>query len=475
MSNQFESSRDVPTAMLCDRLDQLADAVTKGAQGHSELSMRVPAEVDRDADLVIAEAARRLREREQAGVPDGGSSRRAYRLEQIARNAFLRLNWHQADSGSLWDVPTIIHHLEGDLKAMGCEQLERPWTAPTAPASSEQADVPACIWPDCGHDTNQSNPSPGCNGIGCPSRARDLVARLITAARAFILEKKVYWEDVETLIDLRHLLKSIEAATTAPAGDAQPQALPIETAPRDGTLVRLLVRFDEHAIDDGEGPFWTIGHNSSELNDCDEWQFAGWCWTHDHFTAGAGTPVGWLPFHAVSAFDAWDAYLGLRPATADLVHRFADALADKLAAAERKYGYRDDWLRPDWMDECRQHLREHLAKGDPRDVAAYCAFLWHHGESTAPAGNAIKAPEQIPWDDSVRSILSKPNFTLIHLANLLRKDGYEVAHRSEDEQAVCLHWMLNLYLKHGADWGAAAMAEIERISSSVKSEESRHD
>ena len=22
-------------------------------------------------------------------------------------------------------------------------------------------------------------------------------------------------------------------------------------------------------------------------------------------------------------------------------------------------------------------------KGDPRDVAAYCAFLWHHGQSTA--------------------------------------------------------------------------------------------
>jgi hypothetical protein len=25
----------------------------------------------------------------------------------------------------------------------------------------------------------------------------------------------------------------------------------------------------------------------------------------------------------------------------------------------------------------------HIEKGDPRDVAAYCAFLWHHNESTA--------------------------------------------------------------------------------------------
>lgn len=74
---------------------------------------------------------------------------------------------------------------------------------------------------------------------------------------------------------------------------------------------------------------------------------------------------------------------GLHPATADLVRRFAAALAEKLAAAEKKYGYSDGWADPAWMDECRQKLMEHIAKGDPRDVAAYCAFLWHHGESTA--------------------------------------------------------------------------------------------
>ena len=76
---------------------------------------------------------------------------------------------------------------------------------------------------------------------------------------------------------------------------------------------------------------------------------------------------------------------GLHPATADLVTRFANALAQKLSLAEKKYGYSDGWLSPDWMDECRTKLQEHIAKGDPRDVAAYCAFLWHHGESTVPA------------------------------------------------------------------------------------------
>ncbi|OIQ64934.1 hypothetical protein GALL_535120 [mine drainage metagenome] len=72
----------------------------------------------------------------------------------------------------------------------------------------------------------------------------------------------------------------------------------------------------------------------------------------------------------------------MHPRTADLVLRFSSALAKKLGAAQRKYGYGDGWAENDWMDECREQLLEHVRKGDPRDVAAYCAFLWHHGERT---------------------------------------------------------------------------------------------
>lgn len=79
----------------------------------------------------------------------------------------------------------------------------------------------------------------------------------------------------------------------------------------------------------------------------------------------------------------------LHPATEKLVADFSAALREKLAAAERKYGYSDGWLSPDWMDECRAKLREHIEKGDPRDVAAYCAFLWHHGESTRESAAVI--------------------------------------------------------------------------------------
>lgn len=75
--------------------------------------------------------------------------------------------------------------------------------------------------------------------------------------------------------------------------------------------------------------------------------------------------------------------MALHPRTNDLVDRFAAALKDKLAQAEQKYGYSDGWADPGWMDECRGQLLSHIEKGDPRDVAAYCAFLWHHGERTS--------------------------------------------------------------------------------------------
>ncbi|MGX9392525.1 hypothetical protein ACWX0K_20540 [Nitrobacteraceae bacterium UC4446_H13] len=88
---------------------------------------------------------------------------------------------------------------------------------------------------------------------------------------------------------------------------------------------------------------------------------------------------------------AWPA--NLNPRTLDLVQRFALALAKKLRLAEEKYGHTDGWLRDDWEAECRDHLYQHLEKGDPRDVAAYCAFMWHHGWITyRPEPVASKRP-----------------------------------------------------------------------------------
>ena len=61
MSTQYKDRSEVPTSALVARLKEIAHAVTQGRDAIArECSMRVPAELDRDMDLVCAEAARRL-------------------------------------------------------------------------------------------------------------------------------------------------------------------------------------------------------------------------------------------------------------------------------------------------------------------------------------------------------------------------------------------------------------------------------
>ena len=61
MSTDYKASKDVPTSIICNRLKQLSDAVTKGKDAiNREFGMRIPAECDYDADLVLSEAAVRL-------------------------------------------------------------------------------------------------------------------------------------------------------------------------------------------------------------------------------------------------------------------------------------------------------------------------------------------------------------------------------------------------------------------------------
>lgn len=65
MSTKYMLGKDVPTEVIADRLDYLSEVVAN-RRPHDrvdrEFTMRIPAEVDRDADLVLSEAATRLRE-----------------------------------------------------------------------------------------------------------------------------------------------------------------------------------------------------------------------------------------------------------------------------------------------------------------------------------------------------------------------------------------------------------------------------
>lgn len=102
----------------------------------------------------------------------------------------------------------------------------------------------------------------------------------------------------------------------------------------------------------------------------------------------------------------------LHPATAALVDRFAAALKDKLAAAEKKYGYGDGWLDDHWQDDLVTKLAEHVQKGDPRDVAAFCAFAWHHGWSiAAPGGDTVTVPRE-PTREMLNAAIDTDSFKL---------------------------------------------------------------
>ena len=62
MSTKYKKSSDVPLDVLLKRLDELADAARNGRETQDrEFTIRIPAECDRDADLVISEAMNRIK------------------------------------------------------------------------------------------------------------------------------------------------------------------------------------------------------------------------------------------------------------------------------------------------------------------------------------------------------------------------------------------------------------------------------
>ncbi|EEJ2341136.1 DUF550 domain-containing protein [Salmonella enterica subsp. enterica serovar Oslo] len=79
----------------------------------------------------------------------------------------------------------------------------------------------------------------------------------------------------------------------------------------------------------------------------------------------------------------------LHPDTQNLVADFCTALAEKLYGAQLKYGYDADWKQDGWHTQCLAHFHQHIAKGDPRDVAAYCAFMWYHGWKTESVSGPV--------------------------------------------------------------------------------------
>lgn len=87
--------------------------------------------------------------------------------------------------------------------------------------------------------------------------------------------------------------------------------------------------------------------------------------------------------------------------------------------------------------------------------------------ATDVAANSVKAKPVAsvlpPMDEHLIYILGRPNFMCHGPAKSLRKLGHEIDHKSEHEQAHVIHWLLNSYLQHGADWLGACNSEIAAI------------
>jgi hypothetical protein len=72
------------------------------------------------------------------------------------------------------------------------------------------------------------------------------------------------------------------------------------------------------------------------------------------------------------------------------VDRFAQSMKEKMAAARDKGRYGWQFSDPTYLSKL---LREHVEKGDPRDVANFCMMLWHH-QSAIAAPQAECAPRE---------------------------------------------------------------------------------
>jgi hypothetical protein len=129
----------------------------------------------------------------------------------------------------------------------------------------------------------------------------------------------------------------------------------------------------------------------------------------------------------------WCAMLAATPAAPcavphsddEAVDRFAVELKEKLAESRTKG--RRGWQHcdPDYLSEC---LREHVEKGDPRDVAAYCMMLWHQGKAIASTAYAEQQPDPlVAASEALRiAIEAHSHFAaglVFGLADLARKRG----------------------------------------------------
>lgn len=71
-------------------------------------------------------------------------------------------------------------------------------------------------------------------------------------------------------------------------------------------------------------------------------------------------------------------------------------------------------------------------------------------------------------DDDLQDVLSVMVWQSGKICKILRAGGQEIPRKTEAEQAHVLFWLIHLYLKHGKDWHARSVDQIQAIIDKVK-------
>lgn len=152
------------------------------------------------------------------------------------------------------------------------------------------------------------------------------------------------------------------------------------------------------------------------------------------------------------------------------------ALVEALEAAERQNGYlrkqRDEWERKaiSNFEDCSEMSKRIEELESQRQMAFMAGNRWADKFREAEKriaeleARTVKLP---PMNETLIAILGRPNFTSSHLAELLRKSGFDIARKSEHEQATVIYWLLNIYLEHGEKWESVAKADIQSRAAGV--------
>jgi hypothetical protein len=170
-----------------------------------------------------------------------------------------------------------------------------------------------------------------------------------------------------------------------------------------------------------------------------------------------GEPVAWLwdspkiGGKQVSAHKGRDPCIGWNEETDEAIYLQAIPLYTRQPSAVVPEGWKWVPIEPD------QWMRTQGEEGfDDRSVIE----IWGRMVRAAP-----QQPAQGQWvptqDKETRWILGRPCFVCAGIAQNLRAKGYEIERKAEDEQAVVIDWMLNLYAKHGTDWRSEAEAFLK--------------